>query len=536
MGAAFVATNCNHQYDGETISWEPCGDVSGKPVECSNITVPMDQFDAENSGDKTFFIPLIRLRGGENATENLLLNPGGPGGSGIEFIFRRGKQLSDIVGDGFHLLSFDPRGINTSTPMASCFPTKEARQNQGDVRDDELVHDSPEVFAWAHNYVQACADTMDEHGAYINTPQTAADMNSILDAVGQEDMVYWGFSYGTILGQTYASLFPDRSKRVIIDGVANNFVWYGDFLDTEQFTDTENVLEGFFDECIKAGKNCSLSSLADTPKELHKLVFDYAANLKEQPLSVYVNSTLYGLFDFPSLFYNGIFPSLYKPASWYSLADNLAKLLKGNATDAWLAYSGQGWGLEGEGNTFVTANDGMSGPEYWPQSRRALLDDIVAKFNGSLFGPTENADAYVRQQWKVPRTHNFTQEEGVETDHPLLILSTTYDPICPLVSAKSANRAFAGSKIVEVQGYGHCSVAVSSTCLAKRVRDFLYNGTLPDDYTKCEVDGPYFIKPEEDGKVVAQKAFDNAEDEKIHIAQLELAKDWDWRTPRPMLM
>lgn len=181
------------QYTGEKLSWEPCGDVSGRPVECSNITVPMDQFDAENSGDKTFFIPLIRLRGGENATQNLLVNPGGPGGSGTEFIFRRGKQLSEIVGDGFHILSFDPRGINASTPMASCFPTKEARKERSDLRDYELVHDSPEVYAWAHNFVKACADTMDEHGAYINTPQTAADMNSILDSVGQEDMIYWGF-------------------------------------------------------------------------------------------------------------------------------------------------------------------------------------------------------------------------------------------------------------------------------------------------------------------------------------------------------
>lgn len=181
------------QYKGEKISWYPCGDVSGKPVECSNITVPMDQFDVENSGDKTFFIPLIRLRGGEHATENLLLNPGGPGGSGLEFVFRRGKQLSEIVGDGFHLLSFDPRGINTSTPMASCYPNNKARKEHSDVRDTELVHDSPEAYAWASNFVQACADTMDEHGAYINTPQTAADMNSILDAVGQDDMVYWGF-------------------------------------------------------------------------------------------------------------------------------------------------------------------------------------------------------------------------------------------------------------------------------------------------------------------------------------------------------
>jgi pimeloyl-ACP methyl ester carboxylesterase len=152
----------------------------------------MDQFDAKNSGNKTFSIPLIRMRG-KNATQNLLLNPGGPGGSGTEFVFRRGKQLSEIVGEGFHLLSFDPRGINASRPLASCFPDREARKLTDGLRDTEIEHDSGEAYAWSLNLAQACKDTMDEHGGYINTPQTAADMNSILDAVGQDDLVYWGF-------------------------------------------------------------------------------------------------------------------------------------------------------------------------------------------------------------------------------------------------------------------------------------------------------------------------------------------------------
>jgi len=280
-----------------------------------------------------------------------------------------------------------------------------------------------------------------------------------------------------ILGQTYASLFPDRSERVIIDGVANNFIWYGDFFDTEQFTNTEDVLEGFFDECIQAASNCSLSDLADSKEELHDLVYTALSQLQQQPISVYINSTQYGTLDYPTVMYNGIFASLYKPANWYNLADNLAKLLKGNATAAWLAY-GQDppFGIEGEANQFVEFNDGLSGPAYWPQDREALLKQIIPAVNTSLFGPTENGAYYQRQQWIVPRTHNFSQPESVETLNPLLILSTTYDPICPLVSAQSANGAFKDSKIVEVEGYGHCSVAVASTCLAQHVREFLYKG------------------------------------------------------------
>lgn len=213
-----------YNYDGELLTWEGCGDVEGLPLECSAMTVPMDQFNATNSGDKVFTIPLIRMRG-QDGSQNLLLNPGGPGGSGFEYIYRRGPQLRTIVGDGFHLLTFDPRGINSSTPLATCFPDQETRRSLTEGNFFDIFDDSGRAYSYGQNFAKACAETMGEHGLYVNTPQTAADMNSILDAVGQKDMVYWGFSYGTLLGQTYAGLFPERSHRVIIDGVVNQFDW-----------------------------------------------------------------------------------------------------------------------------------------------------------------------------------------------------------------------------------------------------------------------------------------------------------------------
>lgn len=521
----------NHplRYEGEHITWEVCGEIKGRPVECSTITVPMDQFNATNSGDKVFTVPLIRMRGA-NATQNLLLNPGGPGGSGFEFLHRRGEQLSTIVGEGFHLLSFDPRGVNGSTPQALCFPDKETRRDLGRVRYQRLIDDSAETYAFSKNYVRACADTMGEHGLYINTPQTAADMNSILDAVGQKDMVYWGFSYGTLLGQTYAGLWPEGSQRVIIDGVVNQFDWYEEILSPEPLVDTENVFEGFFRECLKAGENCTLSTLAESADELKDKVLRFAESISEEPLSIYINNTAYGLLDYYQLLFDGFFPNLYKPAQWYGLANNLAKLLEGNATEAFLAYGAKTrWGYEDEANSFVELNDMKSGAKYWPQDRQSALESIISAGNESLFGPALFAQSYFQQQWILPRTHNYVPKYDVKTAHPLLILSTTYDPVCPLISAHSAKKAFAGSQIVEVKGYGHCSVAVASTCLAKHVRGFLYNGTVPKSYTQCEVDGPYFGKPEEDGKTVAAlRDFQNSEEMKIHVAQLELARDPDW--------
>ncbi|OKL59895.1 hypothetical protein UA08_04966 [Talaromyces atroroseus] len=521
------------QYDGEHITWELCGDVKGTPVECSKIDVPMDQFDSQNSDDRTFSIPIIRMRG-QNATQNLLLNPGGPGGSGLSLMHRAGSRIRDLVGEGFHLVSFDPRGVNNSTPQASCYPDASTRQKLKPVRSQNIQVDSPEVFAWAQNFVKACYETMGEYAMYINTPQTAADMNSILDALGQRDMVYWGFSYGTLLGQTYATMFPERSKRIIIDGAVDQFEWYGLGFDlASSLIDTDAVLDGFFDLCIKEGSDsCSLALLADSKEELRGLVLSYMEELQKQPIGVYIDNGKHGLLTFDNVWYNGVFPSLYKPQTWSGLADNLYDLLQGNATRSFLAY-GDTSGYLGvdDADSVVELNDGLTGPDYWPQDRQSLLDYMLPFYNNSLFDASQDKIFYQRQQWSLPKGHLYVPQNNVTTTHPLLILSTTYDPVCPLIAARSANRAFVGSQIIEVKGYGHCSIAVASLCVAKHLRGYLYEGKVPETYTQCEVDSSYFVRPDETGKFAAQAIFEDSDDREIHLAQLELAREWDFGKP-----
>ncbi|KAL2821152.1 Alpha/Beta hydrolase protein [Aspergillus granulosus] len=507
------------QYDGESLQWKPCGQLTHSFLECSSVDVPMDQFNATNSGNKTFNIALIRLRG-SNATQNLLLNPGGPGGSGYDLLYLMGEQLKTIVGEGFHLISFDPRGVNRSTPAATCYPDKETRR--------ELS-----LFAWTQNFVKACVDTIGEHAAYINTPQTAADMNSILDALGQEDMFYWGFSYGTLLGQTYAQLYPERSKRVVIDGVANQFKWYSGGFEAESQIDADAVLDGFFEECMKAGwRNCPLSSLAETKDGLAEVVLHYMDKLRDQPVSVYLNNTNYGLLDYNKVWYNGVFMSLYSPSFWPSLANNLYNLIQGNATDAFRAYSIDIAPLiKDDSDSVIILNDSPTGPAHWPQDRQGLLDTFLPLLNNSRFPASWSTIYYMRQQWLVPRTHSYVPRGNVKTAHPLLILSTTYDPVCPLAAAHTAAAAFLGSRIIEVKGYGHCSIAVPSVCLAKHLRAFYYEGVLPDNNTQCEVDAPYFIGPGEDENVGPQEYFEDEEDRRIRTAQMELARVWDLKKP-----
>lgn len=510
-------------YDGEKIAWFPCGSIDDHELECSDIDVPMDQFNATNSGDKTFNIPLIRLRG-RNATQNILLNPGGPGGSGFGIIHDLGGELNTVVGENFHLLSFDPRGVNSSTPLASCYPDEKTKISLHYYRDDDILQNSGKRHAWSTNYAKACAENMGEHGKYINTPQTAADMNSILDAVGQEDMIYWGFSYGTLLGQTYAGMFPDRSKRVIIDGVANNFQWFGEQILDMDNEDIMTVIDGFFDECIKAGDDCALASFAKSTDELKKKVFGFMNQLKDNPVSVYENVTTYGLIDYNNLWIDGFFRATYSPKGWPKFAQTIANLLNGNATDALLAFTYSTFAtIRGDSTDIITLNDGMSGAGYWAQGQQAFLDKMLPYYKTTSIAATFNRQYGAKQQWVIPRTHTYVQRKGVKTAHPLLMLSTTYDPACSLASARTANEAYVGSRLVELKAYGHCSLSMPSLCIARHVNNFLRDGTMPAEGSTCEIDAPYFGK--KDG-VIGKRAV--TEDERILEALGRMAEKVRW--------
>lgn len=508
-------------YPGERIGWRPCGQAKGHDLECSELDVPMDQFDASNSGDKTFNLPLIRMRG-RNATQNLLLNPGGPGESGMAFLYTDGAHLRDVVGDGFHLLSFDPRGINKSRPAARCYPNKKARQRNFKLSDPDAFSRSEERFAWTQNYIQGCIDNMGEHGRYINTPQTAADMNSILDAVGQRDMVYWGFSYGTLLGQTYAALFPKRSSRIVIDGVGDYFDWYGSPILRGDFLDTMNVFDGFFDECVKAGDRCALSHRARTKEELRNKVMGFLRYLEAHPIPVYVDAESQGVLTYGTVLQSVIYPQLYTPATWHVLARHLTQIMDGNATQTYLKYGDDKPDSVDEANDIIDLNDGASGPGHWPKGRQGLVDYLTPWYESTPFFFQMNREYYAKQQWAIPRTHSFVPPQRVRTAHPMLIVSTTYDPICPLASAKVAQQAFEDSRLVEIKGYGHCSLAQPSLCMARHLRAYLEHGTTPDSHTLCDGDRPYFhphMKTRSPRHLAGE-----TEDDKIRAAQLAMSK------------
>ena len=248
-------------YRHELIRWKLCGNANGHRLECSSITVPMDQFNETNSGNKTFTIPLIRLRGHCRFVHDLLINPGGPGGSGAGFLHRHGEHLNAIIGEEYNLVSFDPRGVNSSRPQAVCRPGGDSEAGQKTQLLWSLTQQrQPQVGTWFDSFVAACAENMGEHGKYINAPQAAADMNSILDALGHsQHLLFWGMGYGTILGQTYAHMYSDGVQRMILDGVADKTEWYNSFLHESRYDGSDAIIYSFLNDCFQAGEDCPLT-------------------------------------------------------------------------------------------------------------------------------------------------------------------------------------------------------------------------------------------------------------------------------------
>ncbi|KAL2212447.1 alpha/beta-hydrolase [Sarocladium strictum] len=497
-----------HHHAVQKLKWEDCSSVwIEHTLQCATLEVPMDHFGPPS--DKIFTIPLIRMiatNASANGDRHIFINPGGPGGSGVGIVRVGADYLSDIIGEDFHLLGFDPRGVQGSRPNASCYPDNQQRTDAVYNNPWHVEFQAGQMYTNAENKARACQDMMGEHGKYINTPQTAADMNSILDALGQDELYYWGFSYGTTLGQTYAQMFPDRVGRVAIDGVSNLDNWYKSAFDEEAFSDTDTIFAGFIEECLKHKNECPLASLNgtdfDSPNELKKYMQDYLLQLEEEPIPVYINPDLYGSITRQILVTYGIFFALYGPSIWASLADDLADLINGNSIPAFLEYSPHRVAdfIGDDSNTFVVHNDikqtGKDFPVHGIQDIRNYTLSIPQP--SKLVSAYYASDIFMRASWRIETTHTFQPRYSheyppVKTAHPLLILSTTYDPVCPLVSAMKAWKSFEGAGIVEQKSYGHCTLSMPSLCTAKHLRRYFNEGKVPDNYTTCEIDREYFV-------------------------------------------
>lgn len=291
-------------------------------------------------------------------------------------------------------------------------------------------------------------------------------------------------------------MFPSRVTRFIIEAVSNLDDWYNEFFETEAYKDLDKVFTGFLDECFAAKENCPLNLLEGnsfaTASELKAYVDNFLQRLEEEPIPVYVNSSNYGSVTRWSVVANGIFPALYKPIWWPPLAEKLAALFSGNATPAFEAWKSEWFSILQTDDTylFVIQNDNWKGGKAAPvHGIKPLQEFFLAQPESStLLSKYLASDLFTKPSWSIPTTHTFHPQYYPEfprfkTANPILVLSTTYDPVCPLVSAKKARNSFEGSGFLEQRSFGHGCISMPSLCTAKHVRAYFNDGVLPPEGT-----------------------------------------------------
>ncbi|KAJ3165076.1 hypothetical protein HDU88_004795 [Geranomyces variabilis] len=491
-------TNGNDGDHRTGIDWKPC-QSGDKNFLCGTLSVPLDHAipDGEriDIGMKKF--PVAK---GTKRIGSLLINPGGPGGSGIALVERAGEMMSMVIGGSYDIIGFDPRGVGVSHPVR-CFDDANFHRTF----DSNVLTTVDSTITREQLRGLLCAKNAKKILPYMSTAAVARDMKMIMHAEGDKELNYWGFSYGSILGQTFINMFPDLVGRVIIDGVVNPYAWgegWGFWLNpkTKQLdwlTHATEGVAGFASLCEDAGsKRCALAGSGKVAKRIEAI----SAKLALEPIPA-VDADVPGVVDDATLRHL-LFTMIYRPAKWPVLAEALAQADHRNATLLQNMYTER---PEDRCPLYdqpmletllgVSCSDGPVSP---PLNKGELKHDIAKVIEQYPYGG--DLASLIRigcSFWPGLAKERYSGPWNATTKNPVLILSNAFDPVTPLESARIAHDSLAGSRlVVQTNAYGHCSTSMPSDCTNKIIRAYFADGEVPKHaVTNCKSDASPFSAP-----------------------------------------
>ncbi len=317
-------------------------------------------------------------------------------------------------------------------------------------------------------------------------------------------------SYGSILGQYFSAIYPDKVGRVIIDGVYDGHNYRG-ALWNSNLADTDAVIDSFFTFCHQAGpEKCALYD--STPAKIRARFFAVLHAVEAQPVSI-PNAEPPVLVT-RKVLQSQLFRATYKPlAQFVVVADTVYALESGNQT-ALTALAPkivppteckcadpEPWLASNEAFSPIACGDGDE-IVYDREAYAKYYENLVA--SSQLAGPLW-ANSYLKcAEWRVRPKWRWTGPLGAKnTSHPLLLVSPRYDPVCPLSDAQAVQDRYAGSGLLIQESVGHCTLAAPSLCTAKHIRAYMENGTLPKAGTVCGVDELPFVGAVQDVRALS---------------------------------
>lgn len=467
----------------QPVEWQPCrfsGDSMvkiPKDAQCGSVVVPIDY---DKPGGDTAQLALIRFPATEEKIGSLVINPGGPGESGVEAAVSIVQSLSQSVRERFDLVGFDPRGVASSRPALWC---NSDADNDRDRADPEVDY-SPAGVARIENdtkdYVQRCVDKAGtEFLANLGTVNVAKDLDAIRAALGDDKLTYLGYSYGTRIGSTYAEAFPQNVRAMILDGAIDpntNPIEEN----IRQAASFQDIFDSYAADCAESS-SCPLGTDPDKAVDVYHSLVD---PLVDKPAKTR---------DPRGLSYNdavvATIMALYSPTFWTHLSDGLTELARGRG-NMLLLLADVYMGRDSDGH-YTNATDARIAVNCVDQppvtDRAAAIDEDrrvreVAPFLS--YGEfTGYAPLGTCAFWPVPPTSEPHTISAPDLP-PTLVVSTTHDPATPYQAGVDLAQQLNGG-LVTFDGTQHTVVFEGNDCVDQFAADYLIDGTVPPPDAEC---------------------------------------------------
>ena len=461
------------QYYGQDLQWSPCGG----DFQCAELQVPKDYDDPQGpAGD--FGLQVLRSPStGAAPLGSLVVNPGGPGGSGVDYARAARAIVSPEVADAYDVVGFDPRGVVSSEPV-DCLTDSEldVYLNVDPTPDDE--QELQDVVGATAAMGQGCAERSPESYAWVDSESVARDMDVLRAVLDQEQLHYLGASYGTLLGATYSRLFPERVGRFVLDGALPPDLSAED-VSRGQAVGFEVALERFVAQCL-GSSDCPLTGDVDDGVAQ---IQQFLAGLDTQPLPALPGRPLTEAWGAFAILYYLYFP----PSDWQQLIGGLEQAFAGDGStlmqmlDSRVGRSPDGTYRDNGQEVFYAVNclDHEVG-EVAEITQRA--EDWSAE--APTWGPYLAYSDLVCAQWPVEPVNEPTQASASGTA-PILVVSTQYDPATPYEWGPRLVEQLPGSALVSFNADGHTGYRNGSECVDAAVDATLLEGVLPDEDPRC---------------------------------------------------
>jgi pimeloyl-ACP methyl ester carboxylesterase len=465
-------TDCSSLFNLKDLPF-PAGRAERLSFSCARVKVPLDH---DHPAGGSIEIEVLRVHDSNNKSgESLMVNPGGPGASAIEYAVGLAIELSDRLLSHFDLLAFDPRGVGLSSPV-ECLSDSEKDQLNAAAPDVLTATGLAEAKHLAEMVATKCNAKYGSGLADYNTVQTAKDMEQIRGAVGNKPLSYLGFSYGTELGSVYAHLYPEHIGVAVLDGAVDPL--------TDDITSFANQLKGFEGAFDQFQDNCLTHSPCKSLGNPRQVVYDLVKQANQTPLKSSKSGE--GRTATGSIVLTGVLYALYRQSDWHDLGDALIAAKGGDAkglfrlADNYNRRRPDGhYSNASDANTTISCNDSEPGPS--DDTIKATAIKWVKDY--PMFGRWSAPALFSCQVWQPDRTP--VPLPSAPTPHKVLVVGNLHDPATPYKGAVDLAKTMGNAALLSWDGEGHTSFLQGSTCIDNYVEDYLINGTVPPANKTC---------------------------------------------------